>query len=176
MHFSLKMLLIAIAFVAVSLGALLNANDLWRIGFRSAVLVTVLIAATGAVCSSGKTRAFCIGYVLFSLSFFTKFFSFAWGSELITTNALSTLHAQMFAPQTERVSGPISSEGWDLLDISAQVDGTSIISFIRPRRDQFVAVGHAVLSIPLGIIGGVIAMAFHRRSRNERDFLKEAKQ
>jgi len=44
MRFSLKWLLIAVAFIAISFVALLNANDIWKYAFENAAWVFLLVA------------------------------------------------------------------------------------------------------------------------------------
>jgi hypothetical protein len=171
MQFSLKWLLIAIAFVAVSLVALLNANDLWRIGLRTAVLFSVLIAIIGAVASAAATRLFCVGYAIVALPFLTNFLGADWGSDLITHSALSEVHGKLFSPKEETVAQqdvmgfPGNNFDGDLVGVR-NFDGnnnTAIASVIRPKKRHFAEVGHAVLSALLGVVGGIVAVAFYRR-------------
>jgi len=169
MRFSLKWLFSGVAFVAVSLVAMLNANELWRIGFRSAVLFSALVAIIGALWSVGATRAFCGGYAIMALSFVTKFFGAEWGSELITMHGLIPFHSLVAAPIDETLSQnrviELTQADHDQ-EISVKqfiADRMAITSIIRPRRQDFLQVGNAVLSIVLGVIGGFIAVAFYRR-------------
>jgi hypothetical protein len=164
MQFSLKWFLIAITFIAVSIVAMLNANDHWRMLLQNAVLLTVLIGIAGAVCSVGKERAFAFGYVLFALVLVTNCFGFSWIPELATTRVLAALHKQIFVPTEEKVPAPVDPDTFngDLLYTSQSAKGT-IITFIRPRIDHFISVGHTVLSIPFGLLGGLIASTFYRK-------------
>jgi hypothetical protein len=168
MQFSLKWLLIAIALVAVTLVALLNANDLWQVGFRTAALFTALVAIIGAVWSSGTTRAFCGGYVIVALSFLTNFFGAEWAADLITRDALSKIHRLAFAFTEEKIEYLTrelrDSYDGDIVGVPASnSDGSATILVVRPKQQHFVEVGHAVLSIVLGVVGGIIAVAFYRR-------------
>lgn len=163
MRFSLRWLFVAILFIAVSVAALLNANELWRIGYRSGVMLAVLIAAAGALWSSGKTRAFCGGYVLFALAFFTNLFGFQ--SDFITGNAFTAIHKRSFEPISETVTGPFypSQYDGDVLTVTRQKNGTLLVSAIRPERTEFLGVGHAVSTVALGVIGGYVAVWFYSR-------------
>ncbi|MEX2142621.1 MAG: hypothetical protein WD894_25430 [Pirellulales bacterium] len=170
MSFSIKWLLCAVAFIAVSLAALLNANELWRIGCRSAVVLTVLIAIAGALWSSGKSRAFYGGYVLFALAFYTNLFGDQ--SEFITGNALTAIHQSLFEPTSETVTGsfhPVSYNG-DVLTVIHQKDSTLLVTAIRPKRLEFLGVGHAIFSVAWGVIGGYVAMGFYSRRESKMPF------
>ena len=169
MSFSIKWLLYAVAYIAVSLAALLNANELWRIGCRSAVMLTVLIATAGSVWSSGKKRAFYGGYVLFAVSLFTNFFG---QCEFITANALTAIHKRIFEPVSETVTGPFypSQYDGDVLTVTNQNNGVLLVSSVRPERLEFLGVGHAVFAAALGVVGGYVAVWFysHREALIER--------
>jgi hypothetical protein len=168
MQFSLKWLLVAIAFVAVSLVAMLNANELWQNGFRTAVLFSMLFAVIGALWSVGTVRAFWGGYAIVALCYLTRFFGTDWGSGLITTNALSAIHSHAFTFTEEKVENypSIQLRGYDgdIVGVPASYsDGTATILVVRPKQHSFIEVGHAVLSVVLGVMGGIIAAAFYRR-------------
>jgi hypothetical protein len=165
MQFPLRSLLIAVAFIAISLVALLNANELWRVAVRGAVVLMVLIASAGAAWSIGETRAVCGGFVLFSLPFLTVFFGFKSSSDFLSRHLLESIHSRAFAATTEIIRGPFypATYGGDVLTVDNQKDGTLFVTAIRPKQQDFVVVGHAVLAVPLGVIGGLIARAFYRR-------------
>jgi hypothetical protein len=168
MQFSLKWLLIAVAFAAVCLVAMLNANELWQNAFRTAVLFSVLVALIGAVASVAATRLFCVGYTIVALLFFTNFFGASWASELITQNILSDLHSRAFPFTEEKIGylGPQTAMNYDGDIVGVPVsnsDGSATILVVRPRKRHFVEVGHAALSVALGVVGGIIAVAFYRR-------------
>jgi hypothetical protein len=163
MSFSIKWLLFVVAYVGVSLAALLHANELWRVGFRSALLLSVLVTIAGAVWSVGRTRAFCGGYALFALLFFTDLFGSQ--SEFITASLLTTIHRGAFDSLTETISGPFypSAYDGDVLTVVHQKNGTLLVTAIRPARLQFLAIGRAVLYFPFAVSGGCVAMWFYSR-------------
>jgi hypothetical protein len=164
MSFSIKWLFFGVAYIALSLAALLNANELWRIGCRSAVVLTVLIASAGVLWSRGKARAFYGGYVLFVLPVYTNLFGFQ--SDFITANAFTAIHKSLFDPITETVTGPFypSSYDGDVLTVTHQKDSTLLVTAIRPERVEFLGVGHAVFSVGLGLIGSCVAIWFLLRN------------
>jgi hypothetical protein len=165
MRFSLKWLLTAVAFIAVCLFALLHANVLGRVGTQGAVLLSLLIGSAGAMFSVRGVRAFCGGYVLFAIPFLAVFFGFKSGSDFISTRMLEIIHSQAFSPTTEMVRGPFypaTYEG-DVLTVTDQPDASLLVTAIRPKRQDFVSVGHAILSVPFSVLGGLVALAFYRR-------------
>jgi hypothetical protein len=169
MQFSIKWLLVATGFVCVSLVALLYANDLFRAAFRSAVLLSILTALTGAIWSDGKRSAFCGGYVLFSLPFLTVYFGFKSSSDHFATHLLNAIHSKSFSTSSEVIDGPFypSLFDGDVLSTTPIQPGAVRVTFIRPKRQHFVEIGHAVLSIVLSVIGGTVAVWFYRhRTRN----------
>src|SRR5262245_57491251 len=102
--FSLKWLLIAVAFVALSVVALLNANSVWQSAFENAALVFLLVAIVGMVASMGESRVFWFGCFLFGATYFvlaTGFFGFERTWRLSPSYGFRHLHKQMFSPQSE---------------------------------------------------------------------------
>src|SRR5688500_1127412 len=104
MRFSLKWLLVAVAFVAVGLVALLNANELWRHAFETAIILLFLTSVVGGVASSGQSRAFWTGCAVFVGGWFvvaTGFFVSSWPNRLITTDGLNAVHGFLISPTQE---------------------------------------------------------------------------
>ncbi len=167
MQFSLKWLLAFTAFVAVSLVALINANGLWLNSFRTAVLASVLVATLGALWSVGRSRAFCGGYAIVAVCFFTRFFGEQLASDFITHDALSAIHARAFHFTQEDVRNlelVRQSDYFDIVGVPvSNADGSATILVVRPKRHYFLEIGHSACSILVGIIGGYIAMWFYRR-------------
>ena len=61
MRFSLRWLFVSVAFVAISVVALLNANEYWTFVWRIAILLGLSLAIIGALLSQGQSRALWIG-------------------------------------------------------------------------------------------------------------------
>jgi hypothetical protein len=168
MRFSLKWLLIAVAFVAVSLVALLNANNEWRSAFENISLFTLLVAASAAMYSVSERRAFCFGFVLFGFAYFLVlaigFFNNT-RERLLTTAGLRIAHKQLFQAKSDVVLFREPIDG-DVIEGTAtmQPDGINArVMIVRPKLTNFIAVGNAIFCIPFGLLGGVIARALYRR-------------
>jgi hypothetical protein len=162
-RFSLKWLLIAVAYIAISVGALLNANRFWRSSLESSAVALVLIALAGVIWSAGERRAFWGGSLLFGaiyLLWSTGLFGLTQSIRFPPTDAFSYIHRRSFTPTTEIPESPDLSD----IDYSNEfVGGVATLQVIRPGNTVFTAVGNAVLAIPFALLGGVIATAFYRR-------------
>ena len=180
MRFSLRWLFVAVAFVAISVVALLNANNLWHAAIWDSALLLLLVAFVGGIWSTGHRRAFCFGYFIFAFTYFvfaSGFFGFTRQELIVTTNGLQILHAKLFEPEAALIPPGGSAEG-DLVSDHPPLrdgtrrgqlpDGSLPVMIIRPGRSSFVALGNALACIPFGLIGGFIATWFYSR----RDSLK----
>ena len=107
------------------------------------------------------------GYVLFGLPYFvvaTGFFGYTLESRLASTKVLSMIHGQMFHPRLENYRPSVMVEDGDIVsNPSQQSDGSISNLVVRPQNAQFAAVGNALFCIPFGLLGSMIARAFHRR-------------
>ncbi len=106
LNFSIKWLLLAVAYVALSVAALLNANDYWRYGFESVAFLLLLTALLGMSFSLRQRRAFWAGWFVFSAAWFLFAlglfeFSRGWTARLITTSGLNSLHGHVITPTSE---------------------------------------------------------------------------
>jgi hypothetical protein len=164
MQFSIKWLLVATGFVCVCMVGFLFAIELFRAAFRSAVLLLFLTDLTGAIWSDSKRKAFCGGYVLFALPFLTVYFGFKSSSDHFATHLLNAVHSKSFTASSELIDGPFypSLFDGDVLSTIPTQPGTVRVTFIRPKRQHFVEIGHAVLSVLLSVIGGSVAVWFYR--------------
>src|SRR3954463_7364016 len=70
MRFSLKSMLIAFAFVALSCMGLLYANRTWAACFFTATFLLILVGIVNAFIRRGSSKAFWIGFVVFSGAYF----------------------------------------------------------------------------------------------------------
>jgi hypothetical protein len=168
MRFSLKWLLIAVALVAVSVVALLNANNDWRSMVENAALFAILVATAAAVYSAGERRAFCFGFALFGITYFLVLASPSFSDareRLFTSAGFRIIHKQLFHAKSDVVLFREPIDG-DVINGTAlmQPDGINArVMIVRPKLSDFIAVGNALFCIPFGLLGGVIARAFYRR-------------
>ena len=169
MRFSLKWLLIAVAFVAVGLVALINANSVWREGLETVAAIMLLVAIVGAIASLGERRLYWLGYILFGGVFFvteTGMIPILQESQLLPNTLWSYAHQQAVRPKQEELTRDEFENIRDaeiLVRHSPLSDDTLTVTLVRPSRQAFVEVGNALLCIPFGLLGGVVASAFYRR-------------
>ena len=125
-------------------------------------MVSAYITLLGAIFSFGTTRVFCAGYVIVAISFLMELFS-----GLIAHKALVAIHSTAFAFTEEKVASfVLVQQSYDGDEVGVPVsnaDGSATILVVRPKQQHFIQVGHAVVSVVLGVVGGFIAVAFYRR-------------
>ena len=144
MRFSILTLLGIVAFAAVGCAALLNANQLWAEATYSIAFVTLLIALVAALMLRGGTRAFCIGFAVFGIAYFSDLFSDQ--SQMITYSISENLHDWTEAAPR---------------DGSAFVETPS--GLVRPLvlNPFLVLVFHSLFSIVFAYAGGLIGCCFY---------------
>jgi hypothetical protein len=165
--YSIKSLFAAVALVAVSMVAVLNANRFWHHGLMNLVVLLLALALTGMKYAAPSRRAFCGGFLILGLTYFllaTQWWKFEKTWELLPQAALRYLHGQMFQPQNELVGPP----GFNVRDADLvsrgqmQPNGTMPVTVIRPSRENFVGVGTALNCILFGLLGGLVATRMNR--------------
>jgi hypothetical protein len=188
MKFSLRDLLVLIAFICVACAALANTGIWWH-----SLIVTVTLAALtglilwGLLCP-GEGRAFAAGWLLFAAGYLGLVFG-PWtasnlGPNLVTTKGLAGIE---WATRGDKPSPPVfASMPYDY-DEDGNLDLISTNSLVtsvwsrnalatEPVMDwtgverplnctTFQSTGHWLLSVVLGYLGGAIALAFWRRKR-----------
>jgi hypothetical protein len=68
-RFSLRALLVAVAFVALSIVATMNANYRWVVALEMLAFLLLFTALVGAIYARGERRAFWIGCAIFGWGF-----------------------------------------------------------------------------------------------------------
>jgi hypothetical protein len=163
MRFSLKLLLTAVAFMALSCVALLNANQPWVLVARNLVRLTVVVAIVGTVWCIGKERAWWSGYGVFIVVYINSGFGFLWVEESLTYKAFSYIHPHIASQVTETFSDPSASDSRSVLSRQENPDGSLAVTYLKPMEERFIRVGDAICAVLSGVLGGFIAVAFYRR-------------
>jgi hypothetical protein len=165
--YSIKSLFAAVALVAVSIAALLNANSYWRSGLMNLVVLLLALALIGMQYAAPPRRAFCGGFLILGLTYFllaTQWWKFEKTWELLPQAALRYLHRQMFQPQNE-IIGPVDFNvpNADVVSQGRQLpNGRMSVTVIRPSRENFVGVGTALFCLLFGLSGGLVATRLNR--------------
>jgi hypothetical protein len=171
--YSIRSLLAAVALVAVSIVALLNANRHWRSGLMNLVVLLLALALIGMRYAAPRRRAFCGGFLILGLTYFllaTQWWKFDSTWELLPQKALNYVHARIFQPQIETI-GPVdyslrNGEG-DIVSQGQQLpDGTLTVTVIRPSRENFAGVGTALYCVLFGVFGGLAATWLNRQAES----------
>ena len=155
MKFSILGLLGIVAFVALGLGALFNANDVWTKLIFTASVLLLFTSVVGAVYSHGAARAFWLGFAVFGIGYFLLYWDAVAGraQELITHDAV--MLAYNYIPKPSDVTDP---------KLHPTVQGQrSTLHYFNFRR-----IGHALWTVMFGFAGGVIARWFHRRRQKQQ--------
>ena len=176
-RFSLRELLLLLAFFAIGCAALRYAGGLWLIGLSSSVLLLFMIAAVLAAVDRGHRQAQAIGFALCMAIYAILFWSTPvpmnvevnpeldpYTGRLPTSKALFPLfeaivkrsyHDMMTGKE---VAAPTPGPGF----------GGAFSVRETPDRGQFMATGHLLWTLLLGYLGSRVALwAYARRLRSQ---------
>ena len=156
MRFSLRWLFVAILLIAISLVALLNANEYWISASRVALVVLLPLTIVGGIFSKGRKRAFWFGFAIVGWTVFLSagLNDYPPFNEARSEKALQWLHSLIVRPE------PVSLEGWNRIT-GARLTGTGTIDV--PAFSSFKVVFHCVATLLVGVLGGYAAMWFYLR-------------
>jgi hypothetical protein len=160
MRFSLRWLFVAVAFVAISVVALLNANLYWAGLARTGLIVFLASAIVGGINSRGEKRAFWFGVAIVGWIY----------------RATAIVNCYWFA--SDVLSEQLSRAMWDVLDkpqVGAEehvfgervlADGRTFTNRIEhvPLEKSFHLVNKCILNALFAMLGGLIATWFYRRN------------
>ena len=188
-RFSVRSLMAFIFVCAIGLAALRNANDLWAGAMLFLALAAFAIAVLGAVILRGRERSCWLGFALFSGGYLTLTFGPGFSTELtlrpVTTTALGFVHSLVAASPSQP---PVL--WWQHAQLLAHVDRLkaanqgpgdpaydSAMRMLASLETQlpeavnqgdFVRIGHSLLALLSGLLGGTVAIWFHaKRQRSE---------
>ncbi|MEZ6072325.1 MAG: hypothetical protein R3C10_19215 [Pirellulales bacterium] len=171
-----------VAFFAVAFAALKFANDVWWMIVMGAALVLFMAMAVMAVASLGAQRAFACGVVV-CMAIYGSVIYLSGHKELVpqgerglpTTWLLSTIFTVAHAEKqpgvsTTEFSGAYADRpmvGYGYGDYGGYGDGGYAMPFGESRSwlpgEAFMAIGHVLWTIVLGLAGGVFAVFVYAR-------------
>jgi hypothetical protein len=164
---SIAGLMAAILVVAVGFAALQNASAWWSSALFTFTLALFLIAAVGAIW--GKDKAFWLGFALFGWSYMIVSYE-PWSKHattppsLVTTKLLNRLYPHISTVPPDEVV--IGGEGvWkDSRRIEIVRSFTAgNITFFRNDMNEFLQVGHFLVSWLFALVGGINASRLFAR-------------
>ncbi len=181
-RFTIGTLLILVLFLGVSFAALREASDLWDAGTFNLAIAVLLASILLTVHGTGASRAFWLGFALCG-STYMALTLFPWAQQrLVTTDALVFLNSKLPA-RPAGLSGRRLTNSPNLDAFVAQsspVPGTPLLSFEATPMvwdestgmlvavggrisDTFVRIGHSLLALATGCMGGLFSRYLHSR-------------
>ena len=187
-RFFIRTLMAFIIVTAVALTALRYANELWAGMMLLVALATSGTAILAAINLRGRERAWWQGFILFSGGYLVAAFGPV-QSHLVTTQLLITMHPVITSPGTgppvypifwrqraqalaeiERLKaagqGPNDRELRGAMNVLANLN-TQLAG--TPDQEAFLRVGHCLLALLSGLLGGSIAIWFYAKRVHEME-------
>ena len=158
MRFSLKSMLVAFAYIALSCMGLLYANRTWGACFFTGTLLLILLGIVAAFIRRGSAKAFWIGFAIFSGVYFwvamfgEKLEPDAGGGvwhepKLVTSTILLLLDDAL-------MDGRLGSRKTTI--IGAINDGSWRVTYSFGAAAPTLKVGHSIFTVVFGIVGGLL--------------------
>jgi hypothetical protein len=166
-RFSLLTLLGITAYIALAAAALSSANEFWESVAVTLAVAVHPVAAVGLLFRRDRRRAYWTGCLMFAATYtllvFGPWFNTRIGSRLLTTYALQRFEPdlprdrqQIDVHRTAR-AGPHNEQVTYLVKVDAETGLTH-----GERTEQFVRIGHGVLTPAIGLLGGLLGLFFWR--------------
>jgi hypothetical protein len=167
-RFSMKWLLGAVAFVGLSIVALLNARWYWHSGLMNVLLVLLAASLAGMIYLGRDGRAFCGGFFIFGMFYFlfaTQWWKLEREWRFMPTSGLSALHKHTFVAKNETIPPSGFQGGGDIVSRGQPLPNGSVPAMVvRPSHEAFVGVGNTLLCFLFALLGGVVARRMRRES------------
>jgi hypothetical protein len=171
-RFNIASLLGVILILGVGFAALREASDLWESGIFTLTLAALLISILLAVHRAGKRRAFWLGFAVFGWFYLGLSLVPSIESRLITTKTLTFLDSKVpvrsfqvrgiaFSPDGKR----IATAGQGQVRLWDAATGTPVSGW-SGATEHFVRIGHSLLALLAGWLGGRLSCRLCRSSRH----------
>jgi hypothetical protein len=173
-RFSLRELLLLLAFFAIGCAALRYVGGLWLIGLSSCVLLLFMIAAVLASVDRGHRQAQAIGFALCVAIYGVLFWS---APSPMNVEVNPELDPEAGRLPTTKAMAPL----FDLIvkgsyhdamtgkEIAVPTPGLAVYFRETPDRGQFMATAHLLWMLLLGYLGSRVALwAYARRQRSQQ--------
>jgi len=101
-QFSLRSFLVAVAFCAVAIAALLNASEAWLAGVATVTIGLFMVEALVAIYCPGARRAFAVGFLVWGAIYFAvhNFLLAGYSSSVLGTAMILQLAFEGMHPET----------------------------------------------------------------------------
>jgi hypothetical protein len=149
------MLLLAVAVVAVSIGALQNANQYWASAARSCLVLLVAFAILASIVSR-RAKAFAIGFAVFAVCRIIAwlFFPPSFGP-LLSDALIARLHSAIADRHDEQV----------IQTLPNGVTRRSTRRTVDPPVEHFTSIAQCQITLLIGALGGLLAVWAQRERR-----------
>jgi hypothetical protein len=187
-RFNIASLLGVILVFGVGIAALRESSDLWESGVFTLTLATLLISILLAIHRTEFKRAFWVGFALFGWTCLGLSLVPSIESRLITTKALAYLDSKVpgrppgaftvgfsatdIGFPVNRVQAVAFNSNGTQLATSSQgtvrlwdLGSGKLLSGWRGASENFVRIGHSLLSLIAGILGGQLSRHLDARNR-----------
>ena len=178
LQFTLASLLMAMTSVALLCVALARPTRFWSEAMVLLVLAALLTSVLAIVYRSGRTRAFAVGFLVFTLGFLAALISRErlfrdpryglGGDEFISSHLGSWLFATIHADNNQPVAQmPGMGMGGGLMPGGGMMMSGPGPMMLIPKydRDRFVEIIHAASALLAGVLGGLVARALYATRR-----------
>jgi hypothetical protein len=177
MAFSVRWLLLAVAFVGLVVAGMLFATPHWVASINGAFLLSSLSCIVFAIYGRPSQRAFAVGFLCFGVPYFAvanRIVGERLEEDLMPRSALQALHPHVI--RLTETPTPENSGFFTDPEIAAAVarrDGFSrlykpgigvFIQTARPIEADFVGLGRAFFAILMGACGGFLASTLRKRN------------
>jgi len=159
---------VGVVFVAVGCGALINANRLWANSMLAVVLVMLFVGLISWAVLRGQRQAFWSGFAIVGWGYFLLIQtspSLVDHNRLLTTTVLRNLHVMVAVEEKRPLEGtptfPMPPGTRGEYTFTALIDGPS------PDEQSFSQVGHALWTLILALLGGLLARYFYSTRADE---------
>jgi hypothetical protein len=187
-RFNIASLLVIILIIGFGFAALRDSNDLWDSGCLTLTLGVFLISILVAVHRTRSRRAFWIGFALFGWTYLGLSLVPSIESGLITTKGLAYLDSKvpdrLMGEYDVRITHPGSGssnnsvQSFDVTKDGNQLANSSqgtvrlwdfgtgkLLSGRSGTTENFVRIGHSLLSLLAAILGGLLSRQLYARNR-----------
>jgi hypothetical protein len=188
LRFNIASLIVFILLCGFAFAALKESSDIWEHGVFSVTLLALIATVLLAIHTNEARRAFWLGFALVGGCYLVFTLVPPMESRLVSSQGLSYVHSKLPGQPAATVSfvlttnggGGSTSAGNQTLTLTASGNPTTAASgsgrvwmvsngnlFTRwvGSSENFVKIGHSVLALMLGWLGGVLSRWLWRRAR-----------
>lgn len=151
-RFSLRELVLLVAFVAISCAALKYAGEIWLALISAGAFLTFMTAAVMLIIERGQRQAMASGFVLWMGVYLGLLFFYPVRSDLPTETVLRPIHG-LVATDTwlDNITGEV------IPDYDPEKPSRRAIQRRVPDYRRFMNIGHVLWTLLLGYVGSRLA-------------------